>query len=141
MQGLVDRVASQIEDEFDHFLARENRAARFDPGGSHSGHSGFDLTEASERGLGCSRIKGHASRLHEIRDSFEFGIRREKAHRVTTAGPISLTVIAFPGCTVAESYHSQFPCPENPGECERLASRRARQRRKPRQASSFKALS
>ena len=33
--------------------------------------------------------------------------------------PISLTVIAFPGCTVGESYHGTFPCPENPGERER----------------------
>ena len=46
-----------------------------------------------------------------------------EARRVATAGPISLTVIAIPGCTVTKPYHGSFPCPENPGERERLAAR------------------
>jgi hypothetical protein len=42
---------------------------------------------------------------------------------VSVAGPISLTVIASPGCIVTKIYHGQFSCQKIPGEHERGWSR------------------
>jgi hypothetical protein len=47
----------------------------------------------------------------------------KKVRHLTVAGPISLTVIDIPGGTVPKFYHGQFPCPENPGERERVGAR------------------